>query len=128
MSETLAQDAVTETPTGKTVIVPGADGLPTITPVTERTFPIRDIKLLSDAKDAFKKAEELNAQMNQQALMLFGIIANAVQTVNEVGAAEQEKMRLAKRIIASTGGAVKEDEVVGFNFTQARIILKPAVQ
>lgn len=127
MSETIV-DEVAETPTGKTVIVPGEGGIPTITPITERTFPIRDIKLLAEAKEAFKKADELNAQMTQQALMLFGLVASAVEVVNEVGASEQEKQRLARRIIASTGGAVKESDVVGFNFTQARIILKPADQ
>jgi len=117
-------DEVTETPTGETTIVPGPDGLPTITPQVERTFPIRNIKLLTEAKKAFADQEKAEQQMTQVALTLLGIVAQAPELLKEVNDLQTEAKRLGDRIVADTGGKVKSGDVIGFNFTNATIVLK----
>jgi hypothetical protein len=124
MSDEAKTDEVTETPTGETVIAPGEGGIPTITPVTERTYPIRNIKLLADAKIAEKAAREARQTMQQQAMVLYGIVAMAPTVFSEVDEKNKEAERLQQRIVADTDGRVKWDDVVGFDFDKARIVLK----
>jgi hypothetical protein len=99
-------------------------GLVILTPQRSREYPIRDVKLLAQAKAATQAFFEANTEVASSAMTLLSILRPDM--FKDVQAKEQEKNRILHRIVASTAGKVKADQVHSFDLDRAVILLKPA--
>lgn len=124
--ESTDHDTVTEgEATEPTVTRDPKSGLTLIGAQNNREFPIRNLKLLADAKKATLDARTAEAELTATALTLFGLVATASALFKKAQDTELEAKRLMHRLIADTDGRVKDEEVRGFDFDRAVIILKP---
>ena len=100
-------------------------GLTLIGARNNREYPIRNIKLLTSAREGFKSAREAEAELSATALTLFGIVATASDLFKRAQTTELEWERLKQRLIADSDGKVKAEDVLGVDFKRAVFVLKP---